>query len=233
MTFSAAVQRYFQVLWAYNSKTDNEHTYRTDLQNLLRVICEQISKDVEPRQEVKDGQHSLGVPDFSFIHSKNLGTVGLLENKAIGENIEKLINSAQIKKYRKRSENIIITNYHDWILLRDGEILHRATLGNVKDIKAKVQPTEKGIADLSTLLTIFLSIEPRGIGRKRELAEQLALRCHDLREFLILEMRQQEKAKQRSQLWDMHDAFQKYVDSNSILMVKVLACMVSMRLKEL
>lgn len=213
MTFTKNVQIFLKALYAYNLKTDNEHTYRTDLQNLLRAACTEFAKDIEPRQEVKDGQPKLGVPDFSFIDSKKLGTVGLLENKSVGANLDSLVNSTQVKKYRKRSENLILTNYHDWLRVKDGQVTHRASLGTVADIKHKTQPDAKDISDLRILLTAFLSQEPRGIGRKEELAEQLALRCHDLRDFLVLEMERQKKAGEQSQLWDMYAAFQEYVDS--------------------
>ena len=217
MKYETAIQQYFKTLWNYNSKTDNEHTYRTDLQNLLRLICAEFAKNIEPRQEVKDGQPKLGVPDFSFIDSKSLGTVGLLENKAIGANLDALVDSAQMKKYRKRIENVILTNYHDWLLIKNGRITHRASLGTIADIKHKALPEAAVIADLRILLTAFLSQEPRGISRKQELAEQLALRCHDLREFLVVTMERQKKAGEQSLLWDMHDAFQKYVDSHLTL----------------
>jgi len=211
--YEIAVQDYFQSLWGYNARTDNEHTYRTNLENFLRSVCKEFQDNIEPRHEVKDGQPKLGVPDFSFIDRKKLGTVGLLENKAVGANIEALVKSQQVKKYRKRSENIILTNYHDWLLVKDGAMTHRATLGTVNDLKQKAQPATKGVADLRTLLGAFLSQEPVGISRKKELAEQLALRCHDLRDFLVAEMARQAKTDDKGPLWDMYGAFQKYVDS--------------------
>ena len=214
MTFEKTVQQYFQTICGYNPKTDNEHTHRTPLENFLNAICKDINADINPRQEVKDGQAQLGVPDFSFIHSKTLGTVGLLENKAIGADIKKLVTSAQVKKYRKRNENIILTNYHDWLLLQDGKITHEASLGSVQDIKGKAQPSEQGVAELKNLLGAFLTTSPKGIGRTKELAEQLALRCHDLREFLTIKLKQQKKAKADTRLVNMYAAFQQYVDSH-------------------
>ena len=154
------------------------------------------------------------MPDFSFVHQTTLGTVGLLENKKIGLDIEKLVHDKQVKKYRKRSENIILTNYLDWIVLRDGHITHRATLGTVADITGKASPAEKGIADLKTLLGAFLSQEPEGIGRTKELAEQLALRCRDVREFLTRRLKHQRSTGADTRLTNMYSAFQQYVDSH-------------------
>ncbi len=212
MPYETALQTYFKALGCYSSKTDNELTYRTDLQNFLRAACTELRATVEPRQEVKDSARDLGVPDFSFINAANLGVVGLLENKAMGVNIEGLIASAQIQKYRRRSENILLTNYLDWLLLRDGVVTHRASLGTIPDAQRLAPPDPEGVADLRRLLQAFLAQEPRGIGRKQELAEQLASRCHDLRDFLTVEMARQRKAKETSPLGDMYEAFRKYVD---------------------
>ena len=209
-----AFQTYIQAISGYNPKTDNEHTYRTPLENFLNVICADINKDIMPRQEVKDGQILLGVPDFSFIHKKNLGTVGLLENKKIGYDIHKLLNDKQIKKYRKRSENIILTNYHDWLLVRDGKITHQVKLCSVLDLQRKAQPDATQLMDLKNLLAAFLSIQPKGISRTKELAEQLALRCHDLREFLTRILKAQKKANRDTRLVNMYSAFQAYIDNH-------------------
>ena len=78
------IHAYLGNLRSYNATTDNEHTYRTQLENFLAQICAKVQPSVQPRQEVKDGQFNLGVPDFSFINPRTLGTVGLLENKKIG-----------------------------------------------------------------------------------------------------------------------------------------------------
>ena len=213
LDFSLCAAEYFNTLCRYSAKTDNEHTYRTDLHNFLRKVCKEFQENIEPRQEVKDGQPKLGVPDFSFIDGKKLGTVGLLENKAIGANVNALIHSQQVRKYRMRSENIILTNYLDWLLVKDGIVTHSASLGIVSDLKHMGQADTKGVADLRILLCAFLSQEPIGIRSKKELAEQLALRCHDLRDFLIIEMERQKKGSEHSTLRDLYNAFQQYVDS--------------------
>jgi hypothetical protein len=135
--FQAAVARYFQDLCGFDPHRDNEHSYRTQLENFLTAVCD---AGITPRQEVKLGEPKLGVPDFSFTHDHSLGTVGLLENKAIGFNIDKLVNDPQVNKYRKRNENIILTNYLDWLLVKDGVVTHTATLGKSASLKRGGKP---------------------------------------------------------------------------------------------
>ena len=178
------IHAYLDNLRAYNATTDNEHTYRTQLENFLAQICAKMQPDVRPRQEVKDGQFNLGVPDFSFINPRTLGTVGLLENKKIGLDVESLINSKQIKKYTKRNGNIILTNYLDWILVKEGKPTHRAKLLKPDTLNKKAWPEPEACKQLENLFKAFLSATPKGIHRAKELAEQLAIRCHDLKEYL-------------------------------------------------
>ena len=208
-----AIQEYFKQLHGYDSSRDNEHTYRTQLENLLKKVCEENSPGIQPRHEISGGEGKLGIPDFSFLNKENFGVVGLLETKKIGGDIQREVKSPQIKKYRKYSENIILTNYHQWLLLEDGEVAQTATLGTVEDIKNKRPSSEQGCTDLKNLLQAFLSVEPCGISRTKELAEQLALRCLDIREFLTTELKRQLKDKESTRLVGVYRAFQESIDS--------------------
>lgn len=217
VNFQQHAQTFVQSLWKYNSKVDNEHSFRTDLEVLLRGACDELNSQMHPRQEIKDGQSTLGTPDFTVINLKNLGTVGLVENKKVGYNLQELLtgkDKAQITKYRKRSENIILTNYHDWWLLRDGKVSHQLALLSVDEIQSRKLPTPEAITALKNLLAAFLSAEPKGISRTKDLAQELATRCHDLREFLSTLLAKQLKDKSDTRLTNMYAAFQGYVDSH-------------------
>lgn len=213
MSIQGYVQEYLNNLRTYNSKTDNEHTHRTDLEILFVAICSEVNERIKPRQEIKDSKPKLGVPDFSFIHQDNLGTIGLVEVKKVGTNLTPIIHSDQIKKYRKRCENIIITNYLDFILLKDGAEFNRFTLRSKNRINDDFDINAIPVAEIETLFQVFLSEAPRDIATTRELAEQLALRCHDLREFLTQNITKHKKDKVKTHLVNLYDAFQQYVDS--------------------
>ena len=198
----------------YNPDEGNEHTYRTPLQNFLDNVSSAIDTNIEARQEVNIGSSDLGVPDFSFINTEHVSYIGLLENKAIGINIEKLIDSKQIQKYRKRSDNIILTNYLQWIRLYDGNITHNVTLSTKQGLIAGTLPSDESLNGLKDLLTAFLGTEPLGVGDTKTLAEHLAIRCYDLREFLTNTLTSQKKAKDDTPLTNLYDAFQQYVDED-------------------
>jgi predicted helicase len=92
-------------------------------------------------------------------------------------------------------------------------VTHTATLGKSASLKRGGKPDTTGIADLKVLLGAFLSATPRGISSKQVLAQQLAIRCHDLCAFLVPEMQRQENTRTQGTLWGIYGAFQQYVDS--------------------
>ena len=200
---------------------DSELTHRPALEIFLRAIC---PVDIRPRHEQNLGGNKKSMPDFSIVNEKDHAIIGLLENKRIGEKITNHVNSDQIKKYREHNENIILTNYHDWLLLKNGEIIQKASLGTMAEIANKQPPSKTQILDVKNLLDAFLSTEPIGIGTTKQLAKMLAIYCNDIQEFLTIELNaQQELQKQQKQghaphlLINMHKAFKEYVDGELTL----------------
>ena len=55
----------------------------------------------------------FGVPDFRI--SSNSSNLGYIETKMTNENLDKIIKSDQIVKYRELSQNLLITNYIDFV----------------------------------------------------------------------------------------------------------------------
>jgi len=214
MDYTEIINKYFDKLKDYNPKKDTEYTFRTPLENMLSSICESAAPNISPRQEINQGEDSNNFPDFSFNDIHNLGTVGFLENKAIDINLNQHINSKQIKKYRKLNENIILTNYIHWILLKKGEISKEVFLASPDDLtNPKYKLDLDKIELLHEILKEFLSQPPLGISSKQELALQLAVRCYDIREFLNKELIKQEKEKINSSLIGIYKAFQTNVSN--------------------
>ena len=95
-----------------------EHTDRAALQNLLQAIANEcgngISVQHEPKRVAKKG-----APDFKITKSSLI--LGYVENKAVGENLDKVLKSDQIKRYKSLSQNIIVTDYLHFIWInKDG-----------------------------------------------------------------------------------------------------------------
>ena len=137
---------YFKAIREFDSSEATEHTLRGPLENLLNALAK--DKNPPPRiiHEPKPDPAGLGAPDFKFkLHE---AIVGYLENKKIGEDMDIVLKTDQIAKYKKLSGNIILTNYLEWIWLKDGHIIKRrnALLSQRCRVhhKAKPRPGQSG-----------------------------------------------------------------------------------------
>jgi hypothetical protein len=165
-----------------------EHTDRAALQELLQVFAGESGAIVqhEPKR-VTD----KGAPDFK-ITSRGL-ILGYVENKAIGEHLDKVLKSDQITRYKTLSQNIILTDYLHFIWIsKDG--IRRETLCHASDLEnSKFRLREDRIAAISDLLQAFFSTAPDGIGRAQQLALALATRSKLLHDYLGEELIRQER----------------------------------------
>lgn len=89
-----------------------EHTDRGALQTLLEAIAETDDSGITVQHEPKRVADK-GAPDFK-VGKKGL-ILGYVEAKAIGENLSKVLKSDQIAKYKTLSDNIIVTDYLQFI----------------------------------------------------------------------------------------------------------------------
>jgi hypothetical protein len=114
-----------------------EHTDRPALQNLLQAIADGVSSDLTVHHETKQkkikgkvngngsNREKKGAPDFKVTKSGGL-ILGYVENKPIGENLDKVLKSEQIKKYKSLSQNIVLTDYLHFIWInKDGSSARR------------------------------------------------------------------------------------------------------------
>ena len=181
-----------------------EHTDRAALQALLQAVAddgaEGIAVQHEPRR-VAD----KGAPDFK-ITTRGL-ILGYVENKAIGESLDKVLKSDQIKRYKTLSQNIIVTDYlHFAWINKDG--IQRETLCHETDLESpKFRLTEDRVAAVSALLQGFFSTAPEGIGRSQQLALALATRSKLLHDYLGEELVRQEREHQEGKLFGLFQIF--------------------------
>lgn len=204
----AAFKAYFDQIKKLDFQDSTEHTLRPALDHLLKSLAGTKIKVIhEPKRDLT----GKGAPDFKFkTHDERI--LGYLENKKIGEGLDQFLQSEQIVKYRKLRDNLILTNYLEWIWLRDGVIAKRETLCYPSDVgypKARLDPDKA--AKVAALIAAFLSTPPQGIGRAKELALALAIRCHELREFLTEELIRQEREHQQGKLFGLFGVFKRDV----------------------
>jgi Type ISP C-terminal specificity domain/N-6 DNA Methylase len=203
-----AFKAYFDRIKHFDVKDSTEHTLRPALDNLLNFFAKE--KKIKVIHEPKRDETGKGAPDFKF--KTNECILGYLENKKIAENLDQILKSDQIAKYKQLSGNLILTNYLEWIWLKDGVIAKREPFCSPSDIgyyKARLDPDKA--AKVAALIAAFLSTPPKGLGRAKDLALALAFRCHILREFLTEELLRQEREHQQGKLFGLFGVFKRDV----------------------
>lgn len=156
---------------------DNEHSYRTPLENLLNELREETFRVIhEPSTEV--GQGNIR-PDFKVYKRIDSQTslsynalVGFVECKAWNENLDVHIKGKQIDKYLAVCPNILLTNYNRFILISFGRVLNDVVLFPM-GIETNLFETEKiPILEFQKLLETFFA-STQNIKSKAELIEVL------------------------------------------------------------
>ena len=137
--------------------------------------------------------------------------LGYVENQAFGENLDKVLKSDQIKRYKSLSQNIIVTDYLHFIWInKDG--IQRETLCHANDLEnSKFRLREDRIAAANKLLEGFFSTAPEGIGRAQQLALALATRSKLLRDYLGEELVRQEREHKEGRLYGLFQIFRDQV----------------------
>ena len=153
---------------AYLRGDATEHTHRPALKDLIDSINNKITAINEPKRI------ACGAPDLLVTLKKRTieQTIGYIEAKDIGINLNQAEKDEQIKKrYLPSLENLILTDYIEFRLYINGEKQLTARLAEETGGKFKI--TQDGIEKVSQLLNTFLNHEPLKIGSAKELTVKM------------------------------------------------------------
>ena len=189
----------------HNSK---EVSFRYPFQNFFEHFTKELNiKNIAIIQEDKDSDIEVeGIPDF-FVYRKFDNTqpknfIGFIECKDLTTNLDKTKESEQIKKYKKTTDNIILTNYDRFILLQKGSFEHDVTLSTDTNAKQKFE----------NLLKEFYNYNYPHIKTKKMLVTELAKQSFyysvELREYIDNKANENENFYQ-----DFNKLFEEYKTS--------------------
>lgn len=197
---------YFRALAATPLDAKTEHSDRGALERLLNEAAAQADSRLRVQHEPKRDKGGGGSPDYMV--KRDARIVGYVEVKTIDEALSKILRSDQIKKYQKLSDNLLLTDYLEFIWLRKGEDPQRARLAHSDDLTGrKLALKPDSVDQVAKLLAAFFSQAPQNIGRGQTLAVELATRAALLRDFLAEELTRQEKDDDRGKLHGLYQAF--------------------------
>lgn len=172
---------------------DKEHTYRTFLHTLLIKIQEKTAyTNIKIIHEPNNDKEGRGAPDFLI--TKDSLILGYIENKRINEDLNKILQTQQIKKYLDLSLNLILTDYLRFCLIgldnkNNPIIAKELRLCEYSQLKAITKDNahlQDKAQELLEFFTLFFSKNPKPIANAKDFADALALRTKILKDELLL-----------------------------------------------
>jgi len=152
----------------YKQGNATEHTFRVDLGNLLEALVPEISATNEPKRQ------ACGAPDY--IISKGEIPVGFIEAKDIGdkdlEGKNKTGNQEQFDRYKTGLNNLIFTDYIDFLFYRDGVFTTKISIGKIEN--GSILPLSENFEQFTQLFKNFTETISQSIKSPTRLAEMMA-----------------------------------------------------------
>ena len=187
-----------------------EHTGRAALETLLNEFARNAGPHPAKVQHEPKRQADKGAPDFKVTRQGLI--LGYVETKGIGANLDKILKSDQIKRYRTLSSNIILTDYLQWIWIDADRVKGREILAYATDLEGgPIRVRRERAEAVGRLIARFFSEVPLGIGRSPQLALALAARSRLLRDYLGDELVRQEHEHREARLYGLFQVFRDQV----------------------
>jgi len=158
----------------YKTGRATEHSYRGYLQNLIKTISTDVMVTNEPTR-VK-----CGAPDY-IITKKDI-PVGYIEAKDIGYKLDDKQYKEQFDRYRKSLSNLIITDYIDFWLYIDGELVKKIRIAEITG--GGIQPIPENHNEFTNLIKDFCTHIGQTIKSSKKLAEMMAGKARMLSEVI-------------------------------------------------
>lgn len=185
----------------YKLGNATEHTFRGDLQTLIESLVPTIRATNEPKRQ------SCGAPDY--ILTKKDIPVGFIEAKDIGdrdlEGAKKTGNKEQFDRYKASLNNLIFTDYINFLLYRDGLFVTKIAIAEITD--KGIKPLSENFASFENLIKDFCTHIGQTIKSSKKLAEMMAGKARLLSEVIEKALTSDEEHQEDSTLKDQMMAF--------------------------
>lgn len=185
----------------YKLGNATEHTFRGDLQQLIESLVPTIRATNEPKRQ------SCGAPDY--ILTKKDIPVGFIEAKDIGDKdldgAKKTGNKEQFDRYKASLNNLIFTDYINFNLYREGELITRISIAEITD--KGINPLPENFGNFENLIKDFCSHVGQTIKSSKKLAEMMAGKARLLSDIIGNALSSDETHNEDSTLKDQMLAF--------------------------
>jgi predicted helicase len=179
-----------------------EHTFRGDLQNLLESLVPDIAATNEPKRQ------ACGAPDYILTNKKGI-PVGYIEAKDIDDKdlhgVKKTGNKEQFDRYKGSLDNLIFTDYLEFVYFRNGELATSVRIGVVD--QGKILPLPHAFPAFELLIKEFTTHIGQTIKSSKKLAEMMAGKARLLANVIQAALESDEENHENSTLQEQMAAF--------------------------
>lgn len=195
-------QNYIKEVYKTIKRGDaTEGSFYDILKDLFVAYGKKLGKKTDVTILPKDTD--VGNPDFRVWDGESLIT-GYIEAKPPSEkNLEYIENSEQLKKYRDAYSNLILTNFLEFRLYRNGEYLKEIKIADYNLAKVSHEyPAILHKEKFTEFLNLFFDFTQPRIKTPRILAETLSKKAKIMRDYIILPSLLEEKEVYFSPLYN-------------------------------
>lgn len=164
-----------QIFETYQNPDAREESFYGILSNFLYQFQSEIHITTLPKKT------EAGCPDFKV--TQGLNTIGYIEAKKPLEDLDKIEDSPQLKRYRETFPNLILTNFLEFRLYRNGEIIQKTEIARELIFRqVKTIPPFENKETFLQLMETFFTFNAPSITSSEDLAEALAKKTAFLRD---------------------------------------------------
>jgi predicted helicase len=196
-----------------NQGDAREESYYATLDELFKKIAQSFGKGKIHITTLPKSTEA-GNPDFRIWDGKQ-HIVGYIEAKAPTiENLDLIENSEQLKRYRNTFPNLILTNFFEFRLYRNGILVNKALIARPFIVhKLKTIPPVEKEPDFTKLMEAFYSFSLPKVYNAKNLAIELAKRTSFLKEEVIAEELAEEERTGKGFILGFYEAFRQFLIS--------------------
>ncbi|MFQ5965908.1 MAG: DNA methyltransferase, partial [Candidatus Scalinduaceae bacterium] len=188
-----------------------EESYYSSLEELIKNYATNINKKKTHVTTIPK-KTEAGNPDFRIWDGKQ-HIVGYIEAKApTVEYLDQIETTDQLKRYLHTFPNLILTNFFEFRLYRNGSLIDKVLIGrpyHLHKLKS-IPPVEKESEFLKLLEKFFYFSLPKTYTAK-SLAIELAKRTRFLKDQVVAEELKEENEKGKGFILGFYKAFQTHL----------------------
>ncbi len=182
----------------YKSGISREHSYRGDLESLIRELVKGVEITNEPAN-VTD----CGNPDY--VITKGKIPIGYIEAKDIGKDLKGKQYKEQFTRYKKALDNLIITDYIWFQFFQNGELIHEIKIGEIE--QNSIKPITDNFEKFENLIQNFCTFIGQTIKSSKKLAVMMAAKARLLEDILEKAITSDEETQENTSLKEQYDTF--------------------------